>query len=302
MAGERLRRAKNQANMAFNVGLDDLMSTLDFRDKWNTFKQEVNAANKKAQRKSGLMSFVRTAVFYAAAVATGGMSSIPLKAAISAGASAAGGMLADQWYGDLKAPKTPEMRASKFNKARNIEKYGQLEDSYTELEGDIDLAEQSINSAHYIEPLTNALAFYGPELAKGVADGSIGLNWFKGLGKGGEMFNHLMTPGGTSGMTESGNFLASAGSSVDIGSGMQVASTSAGTSDMSMDSDVAASVASNPSNSSVDWAAIEGVLDTLRTDVDALQNAPSSNTVPMGESYGMSDDYDFSDEIADSMT
>lgn len=52
MAGERVRRAKNKMNMAFNVGLDDLMSTLDFKEKWANFKEAVNQSNQETQKRA----------------------------------------------------------------------------------------------------------------------------------------------------------------------------------------------------------------------------------------------------------
>ena len=68
--GRRSRQAKQQAALGYAVGLDDLSSSLDFRKKWKDFTEEVKEANKEAAKKSAFTSFVRTAVFYATAVAT----------------------------------------------------------------------------------------------------------------------------------------------------------------------------------------------------------------------------------------
>ena len=308
MAGERVRRAKNKVNLAFNVGLDDLMSTLDFKEKWSTFKEEVNRANQKAQKKSSMLSFLRTAVFYATAVATGGLSlgtqlaTTAARAAISTGASMVAGSVGDKSYGDIPVPQAPEMRASKFNQTRNLEKQGQLEDSYTELEGDIELAEQNIDTANWVEPLTNAISFYGPALAKGVAEGG-GLGIFKGgvnfdfidtlrLPDGvsmpgaepGTSFAQNMSGGGFSDMT-----VASAGSG---GMGRQT-----GTADIPMPASTG-----DLSSTEIDWNAIEGVLNTMRSDVESIESGTSVAAAPMSQPYGLSGDYDFSDEIADSLT
>ena len=169
--GRRSRQAKQQAALGYAVGLDDLSSSLDFRKKWKDFTEEVKEANKEAAKKSAFTSFVRTAVFYATAVATGGMSMLWHSAATSYAASAAAGLVADEvLYGDIPVPQAPNKKASKFNQARNMEKQQQLETAYGDLAGDIALVESNIDTAHYVEPLTNVVAFYGPKIEYSLKD------------------------------------------------------------------------------------------------------------------------------------
>lgn len=257
-----------------------------------------------------MLSFLRTAVFYVTAVATGGLSlstslaTTAARAAISTGASMAAGAIGDRVYGGIPVPQAPEMRASKFNKTKNIEKQSQLEDSYTELEGDIELAEQNIDTANWVEPLTNAISFYGPDLAKGVAEGG-GLGLFKaGSSTAGQIIDSLIMPKGVSiPGAELGTSYAQNISTGGAGfSDMTVASAGSGqeqtaTTDMPM-----VASAGSGTSTQIDWNAIEGVLNTMRSDVESIESGTSVAAAPMSQPYGLGGDYDFSDEIADSLT
>ena len=299
--GRRSRQAKQDAALGYAVGIDDLTSSLDFRKRWSDFTEEVKEANKDAAKKSAFTSFVRTAVFYATAVATGGMS-LAASAAISYTSSALSGLAADELlYGDLDVPKAPKKKATKFNKARNIEKHQQLETAYGELESDIGLAESQIDTAHYVEPLTHVVAFYGPKM--------IDAKW-GGMGPtGGQPVSML----DSAGQKAAQQGIINSGGIPDIGTGSLASAgatgpgaTSAGTPTVASSgpSGTSAGATTSSQGGDIDWAAIEDTLRDIAPDVTMTENnAPQGAEIKDVNNPAAYDSpvdyYDFLDESAD---
>ena len=161
--GQRTQQAKQQAALGYAVGLDDLASSLDFKKRWDDYTAAVAEAQQKARNKSGILSFVRTAVFFATAVFAP-FAAHWANALLSTSVAGVGGMAADEMVGGVPKPKAPVMKASRFNKSRNIERQQELEGAYTQLHSDIDKMEDDMNKAHWMQPLNLAISFYGPKM------------------------------------------------------------------------------------------------------------------------------------------
>jgi hypothetical protein len=167
MSGRRSKESRQQAALGYAIGLDDMLANLDWRQKWYDYNEQVKEARKESMEKGGLVSFLRTAVFYVSAALTAG-GTLPLwaQAGIGIGAGATGGMAADAAYGDIKVPEKPELKQTKFNKARQIEREVQLAEAYTTLASDIKGTEMGIDQGHITEPMKNALTWFGPKIAE----------------------------------------------------------------------------------------------------------------------------------------
>jgi len=169
--GQRTQQAKQQAALGYAVGLDDISSSLDFKKRWNDYSAAVTEAQNRAKSKSGILSFIRTAVFFVASVFAPGSWGIAAKAGLAFGSSAAAGMAADDMVGGIKKPKAPEMKATRFKKSRNIERQTELEGAYEQLGQQIDDMESDMDTAHWMQPLTLATTFYGPQMIEQIAAG-----------------------------------------------------------------------------------------------------------------------------------
>ena len=110
------QRSKQRAILAFDIGVDDFSSVMTWKKRWDEYNAAAKAAYEHAQKKGGIVNFVRMAVFGVAAAFTGGMSTIA-QAAIGFGASAAGGMIADEILGeyDLVKPTATPTRKYKLS-------------------------------------------------------------------------------------------------------------------------------------------------------------------------------------------
>ena len=165
------QRSRQKAALAYAVSVDDTAAAMDWKSKWEEYNQAVRDSMREANKKGGLLSFIRTAAFYITAVATGGTSMTLGERMISSMAAGSGfGMLGDEAYGDIEVPQKPDPTSRRFRKAQQIEQQTELESMYSQLAVDIDSAESSINEQHWVQPLMNAISFYGKDVINTMAD------------------------------------------------------------------------------------------------------------------------------------
>tara|TARA_R100001463_G_scaffold103924_2_gene158418 strand:- start:592 stop:1536 length:945 start_codon:yes stop_codon:yes gene_type:complete len=313
MAGERLRKAKQAAVLGFEVGLDDMASALQWKDDWASFQEAVKETNREARSKSSLTSFIRTAVFYGMAavgapwlagkMALTGIGSLAAQAGMSIGGSALAGSIVDKNIGGIPVPKAPIARNSKFNKVRNLEKQTQLETNYDELEADVEQIEDDIDAAHLMEPLTQAIAFYGPQMAKevGLISSAGGANAASTTGDAGT------SAAGAAG-TEVGGTEATINTvePVDAGSGAGEVKSDTGT---GTDGAVGADdlgMSSGGSETVIDWDKIDLALEEMWDDVKTTASNVTADITELMDweinPYVAKDNaYDYLDDIIDGM-
>ena len=86
--------------------------------------------------------------------------------------------------GGIRKPKAPEMKASKFKKTRNIERQTELDGAYDQLGQQINEMEADMDTAHWMQPLTLATTFYGPQMIESLAGSGAGALAGSGAGSG----------------------------------------------------------------------------------------------------------------------
>ena len=170
--GGKASRAKQAAGMQFEYGVDELSAAMTWKERWKDYQQRVAEKKKEAEEKGAVLSFGSTAVFAVTAFFTAGMSTIA-QAGISFAASGAGSMLADEAYGDIAGVAPPEPVQRKYHQSTQVEKQGELESAYTQLNVDIEAIEDSFNQMHWQNPLKLTMMFFGKELFAELKSGTL---------------------------------------------------------------------------------------------------------------------------------
>ena len=164
--------SKQRAILAFDIGVDDFSSVMTWKKRWDEYNAAAKAAYEHAQKKGGIVNFVRMAVFGVAAAFTGGMSTIA-QAAIGFGASAAGGMIADEILGEYDLVKPTATPTRKYKQSGEIQKIAEFDTAYDTLDTQIEQSEDAINMGHWMQPLQLTMQFYGQELFQELMAGTL---------------------------------------------------------------------------------------------------------------------------------
>lgn len=170
--GSRSARAKQQAAMAMDYGVDELSSAMSWKKAWLQYKEDLARVRRDAKKKGGLMSFISTALFAVAGFFTAGMSTIA-QAGISFAAGGIGSMLGDEIAGDIEGVAPPKVPKRKYHQSKEVEKTAEFEGAYTTLNEEIKIMEDEFNQMHWQNPLKLTMMFYGKELLGEITGGTL---------------------------------------------------------------------------------------------------------------------------------
>ncbi len=161
----KARQAKLNFNIARAIGVDDMAGMLDFRKKVDDYNKAVERAQRKAQEKSGFLDFIGLAVTAAFSFLNPfGITSLIGQGGVAALAGSTARILGDGAYGNLKAPDAPTLKGTKYNKLKRQDQQLTLDDGYTQLQTDLNTIEDDIDMGHFVQPFTQALAYFGPQI------------------------------------------------------------------------------------------------------------------------------------------
>ena len=170
--GTRANKAKQRAMISFDMGVDDLSSVLTWKDRWEKYNEAAQDAQKKAKKKGGILSFVRTAIFALTAYLTAGMSTLA-SASISFAASAGAGMVSDEIIGEYNLEKPTAKPVRKYKRSGEVQQIANYEEAYDTLQHQIDSIEADFNEGHWKQPLQLVATFYGQDIMQGIKDGTL---------------------------------------------------------------------------------------------------------------------------------
>tara|TARA_R110002020_G_scaffold443766_1_gene655046 strand:+ start:22938 stop:23819 length:882 start_codon:yes stop_codon:yes gene_type:complete len=290
MSGQA-RKARLDFNMAKAVGIDDMAGTLDFRKKVDDYNEAVARAQAKAKKKSGFLSFLGTLVTAAVAFTNPfGFASLIAQGGMAALSGTVARVIGDQSFGDLKAPTAPQLKSTKYRKLKRQEQQQTLTEGYDQLKTDLDQIEDDIDMGHLIEPFTQALTYFGPqviaqnaEMATQIADTTNNIN------SSADFKASIPDPGGVNWATLGGIGLA-AGAGIVAMDGETDGMGSSSSANISDDDD------SESEDDVVDW---DTVYANLGFDPSS-GNEGAMPTTPGGVSYSQRiDDLDYLEDLTD---